>query len=210
MARQKKNDELMITKWKEKKGRNMEQKKRNRRRRKELCLEVDVVTLLETMADELAAIDDKERNRLPESEMREHLSKSGGTILLPIDEHTETDVKNDTDKKENKNNDGEDLTTSPTRVRSGFTTASLTGDNSNDGAAITAEGNTRYSFIIATNDVNDGACATGTRAVLTVRVLDSHALARINAFLLDGNDLLSVEVTVAHGGPETRALANRR
>ena len=62
-------------------------------------LERDVVALLATVADELATVDDHARKTNPEVLVGDHLRDRLSTVNLPVNDHTDDKVENNSSKK---------------------------------------------------------------------------------------------------------------
>ena len=67
--------------------------------RKKATLQRDVVALLEAVADELATVDNESRDANPEVLVGDHFRDGLSTVNLPVDDHTDDDVENDSSKK---------------------------------------------------------------------------------------------------------------
>ena len=62
-------------------------------------LESDVVALLAAVADELATVDDHAGQANPEVLVGDHLTNGLGTVNLPVNDHTNSNVENDSSEK---------------------------------------------------------------------------------------------------------------
>jgi len=158
------------------------------------------------VSNELATVANKKRNRKPECLVREHVRNRLNTPDLPVNDHANDDVCDDTDKKKYKNNDSKDLTTISGNE---LTATSLALDDSSDGATISGDGDAGDSFLSATDDMNLGRSARAGWAVLTLVVQNGHTLTSINTVEFDRNKVLCLKKTEAHSGPEARATADR-
>jgi len=56
--------------------------------------------------------------------------------------------------------------------------------------------------------MNDRRCSIRPGTIFAIRVLHSNTLAWLDSLKLDGIELLRIEFTEAHGGPEARAPAD--
>ena len=84
--------------------------------------------------------------------------------------------------KQAKDNDSSSLTT--TARADNHTAAGLALDDSSDSAAISGDAEAGDSLISAADNVNDGGGTSAAGAELTVGVLDSHTLIRLNTLKL--------------------------
>jgi len=154
--------------------------------------------------DEHDTVADEKRKGHPELLVRKHLGDGLSTLELPVDKHADADVSNNTDKKKDKDNNGKGFTAVDTRNE--LTTASLTLDGSSKGAAVIFDLEVSNSLILTTENVNLCRSASSIGAPFTASVLDGDTLALINTAKV----LLSLKITKAHSGPETRTPADRR
>jgi len=167
----------------------------------------DVIALLETVSNEQTTIANKEWKSHPESLVRDHLRDSLSTLDLPVDDHTNSDVGDDCDKKKTKNNNAKSFTTTGTCT---LTTTSLAADGNFHNATIVGNSNFSNNFIVTTDNVNLGRSTNTVGAVFTVFISNSNTLTRLYTIKLDGDNMLSLKITIANSGPKTGTTANRR
>jgi len=157
--------------------------------------------------DEQETIANHEWQTSPEFLVRNHVRNTLNTLNLPCNDHTNDKVCNETDKKKDENNDGKHFTT--ISIINLLTTTSLALDDNFDSATIAGDFEIRDSFFSTANDV-DLSRGTGTAwAVFTPRVGDSHTLIGSITIQINKGHFLGLEITIAHSGPKTRALADR-
>jgi len=185
-----------------------------RRKKKEECgfkrLDRDIISLLETMSDELDAISNEGRKRHPEQIVGEELRDA--TFLVKeifVDEDTTDDVENKTNENEDEHNTSESNSAS---ILDTDTTARSMEDSCLHCASVN-----RIDVInncgvrgLTADNVNGGSTLGTSVTDTSASVFDSHTLARFDTSLGDFVERLCGKSTVAISEVKRSTLTDRR